>query len=82
LLGEYYYRKGQLAGASQAFLTAAAMNPADSDRTAASLYRAAEMLSLAGRTADVREVAARLQRFFPGSQWTAEARKLLEGGAQ
>jgi TolA-binding protein len=82
LLGEYFYRKGELAGASQAFLTAAAMNPADADRTAASLYRAAEMMSLAGRAADVREVAARLERFFPGSQWTVEARKLLEGGAQ
>jgi tetratricopeptide (TPR) repeat protein len=82
LLGEYYYRKGELAGAAQAFLTAAAMNPADADRTAASLYRAAEMMSLAGRTADVRELAARLERYFPGSQWTAEARKLLEGGAQ
>ncbi len=82
LLGEYYYRKGELSGASQAFLTAAAMNPADADRTAASLYRAAEMLALAGRTADAREVAGRLERFFPGSQWTAEVRKLLEGGAQ
>jgi tetratricopeptide (TPR) repeat protein len=82
LLGEYYYRKGELAGASQAFLTAAALNPADADGTASALYRAAEMLSLAGRTADVREVVARLERYFPGSLWTAEARKLLEGGAQ
>jgi TolA-binding protein len=82
LLGEYYYRKGELAGAAQAFLTAAAMNPADADATASALYRAAEMLSLAGRTADVREVVARLERYFPGSLWTTEARKLLEGGAQ
>ena len=80
LLGEYYYRKGELAGAAQSFLAAASMNPADADGTASSLYRAAEMLSLAGRTADLREVAARLERYFPGSQWTAEARKLLEGG--
>jgi hypothetical protein len=58
------------------------MNPADADGTAAALYRAAEMLSLEGRTADVREVAARLERYFPDSQWTAEARKLLEGGAR
>jgi hypothetical protein len=40
------------------------------------------MASLAGRAADVRELSARLERFFPGSQWTAEARKLLEGAAQ
>jgi TolA-binding protein len=80
LLGEYYYRKGQLDAASQVFLAAAALNPGDADRTAASLYRAAEMLALSGRTADVREVAARLERYFPGSPWTAEVRKLLEGG--
>jgi TolA-binding protein len=80
LLGEYYFRKRELAAASQVFLTAAAMNPADADGTAAALYRAAESLSLAGRTADAREVVARLERYFPGSQWTAEARKLLEGG--
>jgi TolA-binding protein len=82
LLGEYYYRKGELAAASQAFLTAASMNPADADGTASALYRGAEMLALANRTADVREVVARLERYFPGSLWTAEARKLLEGGAQ
>jgi TolA-binding protein len=82
LLGEYYYRKKQLAAASQCFLTAAALNPGDADRTAASLYRAAEMMNLAGRPADVREITGRLERFFPGSQWTVEARKFLEGGAQ
>jgi tetratricopeptide (TPR) repeat protein len=82
LLGEYYYRKGELAAASQAFLTAASMNPADADGTASALYRGAEMLALANRTADVREVVARLERYFPGSLWTTEARKLLEGGAQ
>jgi TolA-binding protein len=82
LLGEYYYRKKELAGAAQAFLTAAAMNPDDADGTASALYRAAEMLALAGSTADAREVVARLERYFPGSQWTAEARKLLQGGAR
>ena len=81
LLGEYHYRKGDPATAAQAFLKAAALNTPDADRTAASLYRAAEMMSLAGRTQEVRELAARLERFFPGSQWTLEVRKLVEGGA-
>jgi hypothetical protein len=29
----------------------------------------------------VKELASRLERFFPGSQWTLEVRKLVEGGA-
>jgi hypothetical protein len=38
------------------------------------------MMKLAGRTRDVQELVGRLERYFPGSQWTAEARRLLEGG--
>ncbi len=81
LLGEYYYRKGELAGASQAFLTAAAMNPADADRTAASLYRAAEMRTWRA----ARPTCARWPRawnVFSRLPVDREARKLLEGGAQ
>jgi TolA-binding protein len=80
LLGEYYYRKGNTLQAAQEFLKAAASNPQDADRTAASLLRAAEMMKLAGRSRDVRELVGRLEQHFPGSQWTAEARRLLEGG--
>ena len=82
LLGEYYFRKRDPARAAQEFLKAAVLNPQDADRTAASLYRAAEMMKLAGRAQDVRDLVTRLEKFFPGSQWTAEARKLQEGGAQ
>jgi TolA-binding protein len=82
LLGEYHFRKRELVTAANAFLKAAALNTADADRTAASLFRAAEMMSLAGRGADVRELSARLEKFFPGSQWTIEARKLPQGGTQ
>jgi TolA-binding protein len=82
LIGEYYYRKGNTALAAQEYLKAAAANPQDADRTASSLLRAAEMMKLAGRSKDVRELVARLEKYFPGSQWTAEARRLLEGGKQ
>jgi TolA-binding protein len=81
-LGEYYYRKGDTARAAQEFLKAASANPQDADRTAASLFRAAEMMKLAGRGSDVRELVGRLERYFPGSQWTTEARRLLEGGVR
>jgi TolA-binding protein len=82
LIGEYYYRKNNTAQAAQEFLKAAAANPQDADRTAASLLRAAEMMKLAGRGKDVRELVARLEKYFPGSQWTVEARRLLEGAKQ
>jgi TolA-binding protein len=80
LIGEYHFRKGNTAQAAQEFLKAASANPQDADRTAASLLRAAEMMKLAGRSRDVRELVGRLEQYFPGSQWTAEGRRLLEGG--
>jgi TolA-binding protein len=82
LLGEYYYRKNDPVKAAEEFLKAAYTNPQDRDLMAASIYRAAEMMSLAGRRADVRELVGRLEQHFPGSPWTAEARKLMEGGSR
>jgi TolA-binding protein len=82
LLGEYYYRKNNPVKASEEFLKAAYTNPEDRDLMAASIYRAAEMMSLAGRRADVQELVGRLEQHFPGSPWTAEARKLTEGGSR
>ncbi|MBN1838339.1 MAG: tetratricopeptide repeat protein, partial [Spirochaetales bacterium] len=82
LIGEYHYRKGDSLQAAQEFLKAAYANPADRDLMAASIYRAAEMMSLAGRPADVRELVGRLEQHFPDSPWTAEARKLTEGGSR
>jgi TolA-binding protein len=79
LIGEYYYRKGDTVRAAQEFLKAAYMNPKDSDTTASSLYRAAEMMSLAGSPRDVQELVGRLEQHFPDSEWTVRARKLLEG---
>ena len=38
------------------------------------------MMYLAGKMTDVRELVGRLEQHFAGSQWTEEAKKLLEGG--
>jgi len=79
LIGEYYYRKADPVRAAREFLKAGNLNPDDPDQLAASIYRAAEMMSLAGKRADVRELVGRLEKYFPDSQWTLEAKKLQEG---
>jgi TolA-binding protein len=80
LIGEYYYRKSQPVEAAREFLKAGYLNPDDPDQMAAAIFRAAEMMSLAGNMADVRELVGRLEQHFADSQWTEEARKLLPGG--
>jgi len=80
LIGEYYYRKSEPVQAAREFLKAGYLNPDDTDQMAASIFRAAEMMYLAGNMTDVRELVGRLEQHFPGSQWTEEAKKLLEGG--
>ena len=80
LIGEYYYRKSDPVQAAREFLKAGYLNPDDPDQLSASIYRAAEMMYLAGNMADVRELVGRLEQHFAGSQWTEEAKKLLEGG--
>ena len=80
LIGEYYYRKSEPVQAAREFLKAGYLNPDDPDQMAASIFRAAEMMSLAGNSTDVRELVGRLEQHFPESQWTEEAKKLLEGG--
>jgi len=84
LIGEYHYRKGDSVRAAQEFLKAAYANPKDADLMASSLYRAAEMMSLAGSRRDVQELVGRLEQHFPGSEWTLRARGLLspEGGSR
>jgi len=78
LIGEYYYRKSDPLLAASEFLKAATLNPKDPDLMAASIYRAAEMMKLAGKSLDARELVRRLEDNFPGSQWTLEGGKLLE----
>jgi len=80
LIGEYYYRRSEPVQAAREFLKAGYLNPDDPDQMAASIFRAAEMMDLAGNTTDVRELVGRLEQHFPDSQWTEEAKKLLEGG--
>jgi len=82
LIGEYYYRKSDPVQAAREFLQAGYLNPDDPDQLAASIYRAAEMMYLAGNMTDVRELVGRLEQHFPGSQWTEEAEKLLQGGGR
>jgi TolA-binding protein len=80
LVGEYWYRKGDLLEAARQLVAAAALRGADPAVAAAALYRAAEMMQLAKRPDDVAALVKRLSDTFPGSDWTARAR-LLAGGA-
>lgn len=81
LLGEYYYRNGDLSKAANDFLSAATIDPQNRDLTASSLYRAAEMAKLAGNMADAQTMVSRIEKNFPNSEWAIEAKKLL-GGAK
>jgi TolA-binding protein len=82
LIGEYYYRQSDPVQAAKEFLQAGYLNPDDPDQRAAAIFRATEMMYLAGNMADVRELVGRLEQHFPDSQWTEEAKKLLEGGGR
>ena len=81
LIGEYFYRKGDLAEAAREFLAAALLPKQDPQVSASAIYRAAEMMQLAKRPDDVAALVKRLETAFPASDWTAKAR-LLPGGAQ
>jgi TolA-binding protein len=81
LIGEYFYRKGDLVEAARQFLAAALISGADSGTAAAAIYRAAEMMQLAKRPEEVAALVKRLESNFPDSTWTMKAR-LLEGAAQ
>jgi TolA-binding protein len=80
LVGEYWYRKGDLAEAAKQFIAVAVIPGVDPGPAAAALYRAAEMMQLAKRPADVTAILKRLEAGFPASEWTVKAR-LLAGGA-
>ena len=80
LVGEYYYRKGDLAEAARQFLAVAVIPKVDPKAAAAAIYRAAEMMKLANRPDDVAALLSRLESAFPSSEWTVKAR-LLAGGA-
>jgi TolA-binding protein len=81
LIGEYFYRKGDLMEAARQFLATALLSKVDAATAASALYRAAEMMDLAKKPDEVAAIVKRLETGFPDSAWTAKAR-LLEGGAQ
>jgi len=81
LLGEYHSRQEEFLRAADRYLEAAATSSSDRDLAALSIYRAAEMYSTTGRTAETQTLLQRLEDDFPGSQWLEEARG-LGGGVQ
>ncbi|MFP4563352.1 MAG: tetratricopeptide repeat protein [Spirochaetia bacterium] len=82
LMGEYYFRQGDLAAAGKSFLQAATIYPRDRDLLAESIYRAAEMTLLAGNLGEARTLVERLETNFPESQWAVEGRMLLDEGVR
>ncbi len=81
LIGEYFYRKGDLAEAARQFLAAAVIPQVDPGVAASAIYRAAEMMQLAKRPDDVAALVKRLQTTFPDSPWTIKGRLLLGGAS-
>ncbi len=80
LYGEYYYRKGYLMEASRQLLLAAGKAAGEPDFAASMIYRAAEMMKMAQRPADVQALYKRLSDNYPSSPWTTRAKALLEAG--
>jgi TolA-binding protein len=81
LIGEYFYRKGDLAEAARQFLAAAVIPHVDPGVAASAIYRAAEMMQMAKRAADVAALVQQLEKTFPDSEWTVKARLLLGGAS-
>jgi TolA-binding protein len=81
LIGEYFYRKGDLVEAARQFLAAALIPRTDPEVSASAIYRAAEMMQLAKKPDEVAALVKRLEAAFPDSQWLIKARRLA-GGAQ
>ena len=77
LYGEYYYRKNELQKAAHSFLQAVLTNPTDTDLSAQSLYKAAEMAKIVGNLEDAEVLVERIETLFPSSPWVDEGRKLL-----
>ena len=79
LTGEYYFRAGEMEAAANAFIEAATMYPRDRDFMASAMYRAAEITLRIGNRREAQALVERMEKNFPESQWSLEARKLLEG---
>ena len=81
LIGEYFYRKGDLDTAAQQFLAVALIPQVDPATSAAAIYRAAEMMQIAKKPVELAALVKRLEQSFPGSDWTTKARQ-LQGASQ
>ncbi len=79
LIGEWYFQQGDLLDAATAFLDAADVSTDNQDLAAQSLFRAAQAYRQANRPRLVREIVDGMRDGFEGSDWTAEAVRLLEG---
>ena len=80
LIAEHLRSLEQYSQAAERYLTAATVGSADSDLAAVSIYRAAESLATIGQRSEATELVEELEDRFPDSEWTEEARLLLEGG--
>lgn len=79
LLAQHAYNQEEYRTAGTRYLEVVTIRPTDRDLMARSLYRAAEMMKLAGEQRYSRELVAQLEEQFPTSEWTAEARELHTG---
>ena len=79
LIGEWYHERGQDSDAAEAFLEAAGIHRSDEDLSAQSLYRAVNSYRREGNNEGViREIVNTMRDEFSGSEWTAEAERILE----
>jgi TolA-binding protein len=79
LLGDYYALKKDYVRAGNEYVKAAVIDTSDREQMAKAIYQSARMMKLSGDAASVKELVGRLTKSFPGSRWTAEGKKLLEG---
>ena len=64
--------------AGEEFYNASLKKQDDRDFMAYSIFRAAQMMQLAGKKRDAGQLVERLERHFPDSEWVTEGKKLLE----
>jgi TolA-binding protein len=78
LLGEYYSKKGDYEKAGAEFFKASVRITEDRELMSYSIYRAAEMMKMAGKMREVKALVKRLEENFGDTEWVKEGKKLLE----
>jgi len=79
LLGEYHERMGEYLQAGNSFYAVLQLRPQDRDLSAQSLYRAAQMILLAGNRNQAATLIDALKQNFPGTIWAERGEQLLGG---